>query len=46
MDCLNIQVSREIKNNNRTIMEDLMNIVDGRKEVENILGDLHLEKKV
>ena len=46
MDSLNIQVSREIKNNNRTIMEDLMNIVDGRKEVENILGDLHLEKSL
>ena len=46
VDSLNIKVSQEIENNDKTIMEDLMNIVDGRKEVENILGDLHLEKSL
>lgn len=43
---LNIKVSQEIENNDKTIMEDLMSIIKERKEVGDIPIDLDLKEKL
>lgn len=46
VDLLNIKLSQEIENNDKTIMEGLMGIVKGRKKTGGIPIDLNLEESL
>ena len=46
VDSLNIKVSQEIENNDKTIMEDLMGIIEKRRKIKDIPDDVALEENL